>query len=245
PAAARDYYGQLEARAAAADLELPADPEEKHAALDDLPLADRQAAAMLVSRSAFSLANALQPLTGPTIAQYVFGIGVFGMALSTIVVLMLMNSFAISEMLGRPDDARVRYIGALTPSLLGIFTPWIWQGQTQFQLIIYASVIGGAMLPIAYFTFLLMMNSKRLLGNSRPSGARRAWWNTLMILSTAVATIGTVWGLLGRTNPSPLPGVSWGEAGVGLLAVLLVIGLIGFILNERKPPEPAPPPSLN
>lgn len=235
PAVAHDYYGQLEARAGAEGMPLPADADEKHAVLDELPLADRQAAAMLVSRDAFSLANALEPLTGSAIAQYVFGIGVFGMALSTIIVLMLMNSFAVSEMFGRPDDVRIRFLGALTPSLLGVFTPLVWVGQAKLQLIIYASVIGGSLIPIAYFTFLLMMNSKRLLGDSRPRGGRRMWWNTLMVLSTAVATIGTVWGLLGRTNPSPIPGVNWGELGIGLLALLFVVGLLGFIINERKP----------
>lgn len=239
PAVANDYYNQLAARAGAGGVDLPADEAARWAVLDALPLADRQAAATLVSRDPFSLARALEPLTGSTIAQYVFGIGVFGMALSTIIVLMLMNSFAVSEMLGRPDDARVRFLGALTPSLLGLFTPWIWAGQAKLQLIIYASVIGGSMLPIAYFTFLLLMNSRRLLGDNRPRGARRVWWNALMLISTAVATIGSVWGLLGRTDDSPLPGVSWGYLGVGLLAVLFVVGLIGFVINERKPADVA------
>ena len=46
------------------------------------------------------------------------------------------------------------------------------------------SVIGGAMLPIAYFSFLLLMNSPRALGDSMPSGGKRVCWNILMIIAT-------------------------------------------------------------
>jgi len=52
-------------------------------ARNNLPLADRKVAAMLVRRDAFLLANSLEDLTGETIAQKVFGIGVLGMAISS------------------------------------------------------------------------------------------------------------------------------------------------------------------
>jgi hypothetical protein len=52
---------------------------------------------------------------------------------------------------------------------------------------VFTSVIGGSLIPIAYFTFLLMMNSKQILGAHRPEGTRRIIWNVLMIFATAVA----------------------------------------------------------
>ena len=55
---------------------------------------------MLVQRDAFLLANTLEKLTGPTVAHVVFGIGVVGMAFSTIIILMLINGFTVCEMMG-------------------------------------------------------------------------------------------------------------------------------------------------
>ena len=52
---------------------------------------------------------------------------------------------------------------------------------------------GFTLLPIAYITFLLLMNSKTLLGDSRPEGARRIRWNVLMVIATIVATVGAGW----------------------------------------------------
>jgi len=54
------------------------------------------------------------------------------------------------------------------------------------------------LLPIAYFTFLLMMNSKSLLGDSMPTGGRRILWNVLMVFATAAATFVSVWSLWPR-----------------------------------------------
>jgi hypothetical protein len=57
---------------------------EKKRRVDALPDADKQMVAMLVKRDAFNLADTLAPLTGKGVAQYVFGIGVVGMALSAV-----------------------------------------------------------------------------------------------------------------------------------------------------------------
>ena len=217
PAAAASFNAALAARATSTNL--PATP------------ADRAVAAALVSRDAGDLAATLEPLVGKAVAQYVFGLGVLGMAVSTIIVLMLMNAFAVSEALGMPDSRRVRLIGAMMPGLLGLFTPVIWSGQTKAALAIPANVIGGSLIPIAYFTFFLMMNSKKLLGDARPTGAARVVTNALMLLSTTVATVGCVWGLLNRG--------AWGYCGIGLLATLFTWGLIEFLRRELRD-EPAP-----
>ena len=226
PAAAAGYYDALTARAEATGIALPAAPAARRAALDALPPADRRLSAALVGRDAGALATTLEPLVGKTVAQYVFGVGVLGMAVSTIIVLMLMNGFAVSEALNRPDSRAVRLVGAMTPGLLGLFAPAIWAGQTKAALAIPANVIGGSLIPIAYFTFFLMMNSRKLLGDARPRGAARVVTNALMLLSTAVATVGCVWGLLARG--------AWGYAGVGLLAALFAWGLIEFLRREGR-----------
>ena len=140
--------------------------ESKTAARDALPEADRRLAAMLATRDNMNLASALQPLTGNTIAQVVFGIGVLGMAVSTIIILMLINGFTLCEMLGRPNSKVVHFIGTVIAGLGGFLGPlYFWANATsKAALAVPTSVIGGAMIPIAYFTFLLLMNSSSLLG---------------------------------------------------------------------------------
>ncbi len=192
-----------------------------------MPLVDRQLAAMLANRDNFNLASSLEPLAGKFFAQWVFGIGVLGMALSTIIILMLINGFVFCELANKPGDKRIHFIGALVAGLGGIAGPFIWGNSgAKAALAIPTSVIGGAMIPIAYFTFLLLMNSKKLLGDAKPTGASAVKWNILMVVATVIATAGSIWVLLGKGL--------WGQIGVGVLIVLFVLGTLGFLKNEKK-----------
>ncbi len=193
-----------------------------------LPEADRRLAAMLVKRDNQQLASALEPLAGKTVSQFLFGIGVLGMALSTIIILMLINGFTFCEMFNRPGDRRVHLLGAVVAGIAGFLGPiWLWANQdAKAALTVPTSVIGGSLLPIAYFTFLLLMNSKRVLGDNMPTGAKRIFWNILMALSTVVATTGSVW-VLSKKG-------AFGIAGIVLLGLLFLLGLIGFLIANRK-----------
>lgn len=193
-----------------------------------VPAADRELAAMLVGRNNFNLAQSLEPLTGSLMAQKVFGFGVLGMAVSTIIMLMLINGFVFCEMFNRPGDSRIHMLGATVSGIGGFCGPFIWgTGAAEIALAVPTSVIGGSMIPIAYFTFFLLMNSRSLLGENLPRGGRRIAWNLLMGLATSVALIGTIWVLLGKGLP--------GQLGLGLLVLLLVIGLAGFMKRQRTP----------
>ncbi len=154
---------------------------------------------MEVRPSQLELALSLAPLTGAAIAQYVFGFGVLAMAISTIVILMLINGFALCEALNRPDDEKLRRIGCLIAGIIGFFGPILW-GKLNAYLVIPTSVFGLTLLPIAYFTFLLLMNSETLLGNRRPQGASRVRWNILMGIATLVATLGAGWASYGKIS---------------------------------------------
>ena len=66
---------------------------------------------------------------------------------------------------------------------LAFFGPIVW-GKLSAYLVIPTSVFGFTLLPIAYITFLLLMNSKSLLGEKRPSGAAKIRWNILMVIAT-------------------------------------------------------------
>lgn len=197
---------------------------------DGLSLEDRRMAAMLVDRKDSDLAASLSSLAGPGVGRIIFGIGVLGMAISTIIILMLINGFCLCEALGRPGDKKIHFLGSLIPGILGVCFPLIWTAESKAALAVPTSVIGSSLLPIAYFIFLLMMNSKQLLGDAMPTGGKRIAWNALMLTATGLATFGSIWALKDK-NLGTFP---MGKAGIGVLVILFVIGIIGFLTKNRK-----------
>jgi hypothetical protein len=218
----KEYYGYLDNRIKQQDANLS--DTELVEAREALPAADKQVAAMLVGRDNFALAGSLSPLVGQTVSQTLFGVGVLGMALSTIIILMLINGFAFCELVGVPAEGTMHRIGCFIPSV-GVLGPFIW-GQAAPALAVPTSVIGGAMLPIAYLSFLLLMNSKGTLGESMPKGGKRLLWNVLMIFATGVAGFGSAWGLLSKG--------AIGYVALGALAVMLLLGVLGFLKKESE-----------
>jgi Mn2+/Fe2+ NRAMP family transporter len=178
---------------------------------------------MTAKRTQFELANALKPFTGNLFSQYVFGIGVLAMAVSTIVILMLINGFAICEMLGVPDGGTPHRIGCLIVGVIGFFGPIAW-GELGPWLAIPVSVFGMTLLPIAYITFLLMMNSKSLLGDRRPEGSSLLRWNILMIIATTVATLGAGWASHAK--------IGWWGPGL-----ILIFGILALVTRQKTTPN--------
>ena len=178
-------------------------PAELEARLDALPEADRQLAAMLVKRDARDLAKSLENLFGAGgLTQRVFGIGVLGMALSTIIILMLINGFCVTEMLGVSSGGPIHRLGSLLPGITGALGfLYLWNtAAANFWLAVPTSNFGMALLPIAYVTFFLMMNSRTLLGDAMPTGVRRLAFNLAMLVAIAAATVGaglSIWTNLG------------------------------------------------
>ena len=211
-----------------------ASEDEKKAAIDALPESDRLLGAMLVKRDNFALANSLAPLTGDTVAQIVFGAGVLGMALSTIIILMLINGFAFQELFGKPGSKSMYFLGCAVSGFAGAAGPFIWgNAEAKAALAIPTSVIGGSLIPIAYFTFLLLMNSRSTLGDKIPRGGKRILWNLLMVAATGIATFGSVWVLLGKSKAPGFAGVA-ATGGLIFLGVLFVVGIVSFILKEKN-----------
>jgi len=206
-----------------------------------LPEADRQLAAMMEKRDTKSLAVTLAPFTGRVVAQKIFGIGVLGMAVSTIIILMLINGLAFQELFGRgksssnettgkPKLMSPYFLGCAVSGLAGCMFPFLWKGDSLAALAVPTSVIGGALLPIAYFTFFLMMNSKKILGDKRPEGVSRIIWNALMIFATSMATIGS-FTAVSHKRAFDIP---VGEIGMWFLVLLFVVGTVSFFIKEQK-----------
>jgi len=177
---------------------------------------------MLVKRDAFDLARALENLFGKGgLTQKIFGVGVLGMAISTIIILMVINGFCVNEMFGWSGGAGSRLgglVGALLPGVTGsLGFLWLWSNSdAKFWLAVPTSNFGMALLPIAYITFFLMMNSRSLLGDALPTGGWRLLANLLMLAAITAASVGA--------GMSIWANVGW--IGVGLVAALLVLAAV-------------------
>lgn len=182
--------------------------------------AERRLAAMLVKRDAGDLSQSLAPLTGNAIANWIFGIGVVGMTISSITLLMLISGFVICEMFNFPHNGWHHKIGTLCAAT-GVLGPFIW-ADAAFWLAVPTSVFGYMLLPLAYITFFLMMNSKSLLGENMPTGGSRILCNLLMGFATVVTTIGAVW-------------QAYSKAGIySVIAISILIGLIAITHLTKK-----------
>lgn len=220
----KDYYKILDKRIAA-DPSLAAMDEA--VARAEIPDADKRMAAMLAERDNLALARTLEPLVGSNVAQKLFGVGVLGMAISTIIILMIINGFAFCEMIGASPDGPMHRVGSLLPAV-GVLGPFVWSSAAP-ALATPTSVIGGAMLPIAYVSFFLLMNSRSVLGEAMPTGGRRIFYNVIMLFATGVATFGSAWGLYDKA----LWGFPLGKAALAALVILLIVGIVSFTNKER------------
>ncbi len=195
------------------------------------PQVDKDLSVMLAKRNANDLAKALKPFLGNW-SQLIFGIGILAMALSTMLVHMMMNGYAVSEAFGQPGKRRLFLIGAVIPAIAGFFSPLIWNGAAKTALAVPASVIATTLLPIAYLIFLLLMNSKKALGEELPK--KRFLVNTLMIGATGIATFASIWALLGKYQSANIYDHQFGIVGLIGLPLLALIGIVGFMRREAK-----------
>ncbi len=202
---------------------------EQLGAIASLPESEKRLAASLVRRNAFELSQALAPLLGPEMANLIFGVGVLAMGFSTIVILMLINGYAFCELVGAEQGGKAHLVGCVVAGLAGASWPLLWDGPAKLWLAILTSSFGMMLLPIAYFTFLMMMNSKSLLGDEKPEGGKMLVWNILMIISVlgALAAAGTaIWDKASNQTAGPL------VIAVGVIYLLLVI--LGFVVKTRR-----------
>ena len=199
--------------------------EQIKAQSESLPWADKRMAAMLVKRDAFNLADTLVPLIGPVYAQYVFGLGVMGMAMGAATMLMTINGLCFCELLGRAPRGWTQRFGSLMVSV-GALGPFFWKDAAPW-LAVPTSVFAMVLLPIAYFAFFLLMNQKTFMGNNMPTGVKRILWNVLMALAAGAASFGSVWSLWSK--------LQW-------LGIALIVGFIALCIVVhifRKKPATA------
>jgi hypothetical protein len=186
-------------------------------AMNLVPEPDRRLASMLEKRDTFALARALEPLTGYATAHMVFGFGVLAMAVSTVIVLMLISGLAFAVAF-RQQPGGVAFRWGTIVAGLGALGPFVWTGKARAWLAVPTSNFGMILLPLAYWSFVLLMNSRRVLGDDVPKGRTRWIWNSLLVPTALVASCASAWTVHMKLGP-------WGLAGLAAMAIAVLATL--------------------
>jgi len=208
--------------------------EEKAVIRENMPLADKRMAAMLVKRDSFNLADSLAPLLGAGLSKYIFGLGVVAMTLNAATMLMLINGLCVCEMFGKPAKGLLQVFGSLVPAV-GVLGAFFWSGAKMW-LAVPTSVFCAALLPVAYIAFFLLMNQKKFMKEDMPRGLSRVIWNVLMsasVLLTAALSFWCLWdkgGLIGDT----WLGIGRNAGSCMGLAVFMGFGILVIVVHYLR-----------
>lgn len=183
---------------------------------------EKTLATTLVKPNANQLAKSLVPLLGEQRANLVFGAGALAMGFSTIIILMMINGFAVRELFGVPNSQSVNMCGAVAAGIVGICYPIFWGGASKTWLVIMASSFGAMLLPIAYVAFFFMMNNPRLMGEHKPTGGRLVFWNILMLFGVITAFMQAISAI------STKLGGEHGMFVLGAAVTFVILTLVGF-----------------
>ncbi len=206
-----------------------------------LKLEDRKLVATLMKRDASALASSLEKLAGKGIAQYVFGIGVVGMAISTIIILMLINGFTICEMLGRESKGWLHRFGCILPGVTGALGfLYLWSDDNaRFYLAVPTSRFGMVLLPIAYIAFFFLMNNRKALGDEIPRGVKRLSINLLMLVAVGLACVGAGVSVYNEKAmlPEPYDHISVQAIALGVIGALVLLAIVVHFMRAGKKSE--------
>jgi Mn2+/Fe2+ NRAMP family transporter len=124
---------------------------------------------------------------GVFFSQVVFGLGIIGMALSTITIHMLISGFAACEILKVEPGGWHYRLACLVPApaMFGVVL-WKYMGP---WVAVPTSAIVGLMLPVAYIAFFILHNSSKYLGRDKPRGKKAVVWNIAMLVAIIVSVV--------------------------------------------------------
>ncbi len=124
-------------------------------------------------------AQVLAEGVGPLAGRLVFGLGILGMALSSITLQMLTCGFVAVELLGLTVGSRAHRLATWLP-VPGVLGSVYWS-DIAVWVAIPTNIICGLFLPAAYIGFCLLQRSRSYLGDDRPSGLGGRLWLGAMV----------------------------------------------------------------
>ena len=136
-------------------------------------------------------AQVLAGTVGPMAGRIVFGLGLLGMALSSITLQMLVVGFVGVELFGL-EVGSFRYRLATWLSGVGVLGCVYWS-PIAVWVAVPTNIVCGLFLPAAYVGFCLLQRSRPYLGKDRPSGWTGRAWLGAMVSITAFLTAFLGW----------------------------------------------------
>jgi manganese transport protein len=116
---------------------------------------------------------------GPVAGRLVFGLGILGMALSTITLHMLTCGFVSVELFGFEVGSRGYRAATLLP-IPGVLGCIYWS-DIAVWVAVPTNIICGLFLPAAYVGFCILQRSRAYLGDERPVGPLGGLWLAAMV----------------------------------------------------------------
>lgn len=126
--------------------------------------------------------------------RILFGVGILGMAVSTIILHMLVCGFALCEIFKWPADGWKYRLACLLPA--PAITGALFWPTLKTYVALPTSAISGVLLPIAYLGWFLLHNNARFMGENRPKGRARLFWNIGMLTAVCLASASSLYYLV-------------------------------------------------
>ena len=163
--------------------------------------------------------------SGKEPVKYLLGIVVLLISFSTIVILMVLNGHLICEILGKPHKGAPFQTGSLLLAVSSI-GPFVWSDQDAW-VADPSYFLSLAIIPYILLSFLLMLNSKELLGRQYPQGIKGFSLNVGVCLSFL---------LLGSCSFYLVWNHTWGNFPIGqaLVTLIGILVLIGYFSLKNK-----------
>jgi len=130
------------------------------------------------------MAEQLRPLAGPY-AELFFSIGLFAAGFTSATTAPLAGAWATTGALGWDSDLRSPRFRAVWATILGVGILSVLLGGSPVQIIVFAQVVNGILLPIVAIFLIYAMNQQDLLGEYTNGSVANALG--------AVVTIVVVW----------------------------------------------------
>ena len=128
-------------------------------------------------------AQVLAEGVGPFAGRIAFGVGVLGMALSSITLQMLTCGFVGVELLGLTVGSWKHRLATWLP-VPGVLGSVYWSDMAVW-VAVPTNIICGLFLPAAYAGFCVLQRSRAYLGEDRPAGVGGNLWFAAMVGVTA------------------------------------------------------------
>jgi len=128
---------------------------------------------------------------GDASGRLVFGLGVLGMALSSISLQMLTCGFVGVELFGLTLGSFRHRLATWLP-VPGVLGSLYWS-DIAVWVAIPTNIVCGLFLPAAYVGFCLLQRSRAYLGDDRPGGAWGAAWLAAMVAVTTFLIVFFAW----------------------------------------------------